>query len=93
MTKKKVYKGTCQKCGLEKMEKMTLFRGQKICGDCLNPPDEPLLVTDFLGQPEDANLAENYGEKFRYGDLIEVQVRVGQRRRYYASQHRKRPAH
>jgi hypothetical protein len=87
--KQTIPRGLCDREGCHNVGELTRYKGMFVCGACLNPPDK-LDVTEYLVQPEDANLPEDYGEKYEFGDILEVQVAVGQRRRYYASQHRKR---
>jgi hypothetical protein len=87
----KTYRGLCQTPGCGKKGRLTWYKQQFVCRDCVIPPDPPQHAVDFLKQSESAYTPENTPMPgFTQADIVTLRKR---RLSNWGRGKRKREAH
>lgn len=87
----KTYRGLCQTPGCGKKGRLTWYKQQFVCRDCVIPPDPPQHAVDFLKQSETAYTPENTpAPGFTQDDIVTLRKR---RLNNWGRGKRKREAH
>ena len=82
--------GPCQICGINAT--LVLFKKSLMCPACLNPEPPKQRATDFLIRTNEMALAQNVGEKFEAGDIMEIQLAIKQKDREWNKKNAKKLA-